>query len=279
MFDLGADGGRFYLRYSKTYEGKRAWYGIRKQDMVHLEGRKSFIVLIWEAQALPLILPYEEYGEVLRATPPSPDGQYKIHVFYDKNGAELYVPRAGRYPVSDNFGWENVENALDPKRMQPRMELTHAQVQTMLGAIGDHTGHSVWIPKNDRGGLDWVVADRFDCIEELVEKYRTVKGILEEIDVVWLERGSGEVKALYEVEHTTSIYSGLLRFNDILLTTGKKPPRFNIVADGIRKAAFSNQLGRPTFQVSGLGDLCGFLDYRGVNDWYKRTVGTPLASN
>ena len=115
-----------------------------------------------------------------------------------------------------------------------------------------------------------MVADKFDCPEELVEKYRGVRGILEEIDVVWLERGSGLVKALYEVEHTTSIYSGLLRFNDILLSTGKQPPRFNIVADGIRKSAFSNQLSRPTFQVSGLGDLCGFLDYRGVSDWFAR---------
>jgi len=152
LFDLGTDAGRFYLRYSKTYEGKRAWYGIRKQDMVHLEGRKSFIVLIWEGQTQPLILPYEEFGDVLRAAPPSPDGQYKIHVFYDGSGTELYVPRAGRYPVDDNFGWGAVERALDPNSLQPHLEFTHAQVQTMLGAIGDRTGHSVWIPKNDRAG-------------------------------------------------------------------------------------------------------------------------------
>ena len=37
------------------------------------------------------------------------------------------------------------------------------------------------------------------------------------IDVLWLDRGSSTVPAAFEVEHTTSIYSGIVRLLDLAL--------------------------------------------------------------
>lgn len=33
------------------------------------------------------------------------------------------------------------------------------------------------------------------------------------------------------------------------------------------------QVGRPTFKISGLGDICNFMEYRDVYSWFKRMKG------
>jgi hypothetical protein len=37
------------------------------------------------------------------------------------------------------------------------------------------------------------------------------------IDVIWFRRGTGHPVRFFEVEHSTSVYSGLLRFNDVMI--------------------------------------------------------------
>jgi hypothetical protein len=37
------------------------------------------------------------------------------------------------------------------------------------------------------------------------------------IDVLWLDRSTGHIVAAYEVEHSTSIYSGIVRMLDLAL--------------------------------------------------------------
>jgi hypothetical protein len=77
---------------------------------------------------------------------------------------------------------------------------------------------------------------------------------------------------LFEVEHSTTIYSGLLRFNDIHLAMPALHPRFSIVAEDARRSHFVRQVSRPTFTTSGLNELCTFLDYANVWRWYRRAV-------
>jgi hypothetical protein len=94
--------------------------------------------------------------------------------------------------------------------------------------------------------------------------------IVQEVDVIWLQRGSTELKALFEVEHSTPIYSGLLRFNDIHLIAPDLKSSFSIVAEKNRRSLFIKQINRPTFQTSGLSDLCAFVEYPNVYSWYHR---------
>lgn len=101
-------------------------------------------------------------------------------------------------------------------------------------------------------------------------KYELVRTILPEVDVLWMERGGGNLVALFEVEHSTSIYSGLLRFNDVHLIAPDLRSRFSIVAKDVRRSLFVRQINRPTFQRSGLFDLCSFMRYENVFDWYER---------
>jgi len=80
-----------------------------------------------------------------------------------------------------------------------------------------------------------------------------------------------KIEGLYEVEHSTPVYSGLLRFNDILLTD-PRVSRFSIVPNDVRRDVFSRQLFRPTFKKSGLAELCSFLEYANVFAWHGRLL-------
>ncbi|MGC9261878.1 MAG: hypothetical protein ACP5I8_17615, partial [Phycisphaerae bacterium] len=79
------------------------------------------------------------------------------------------------------------------------------------------------------------------------------------------------IEGLFEVEHSTSIYSGLLRFNDVLLTD-PNTVRFYIVSDEKRRDCFSRQAYRPTFRQSGLSERTSFLEYANVFDWHQRLL-------
>ncbi|MBE9566138.1 MAG: hypothetical protein IMF16_05270 [Proteobacteria bacterium] len=145
--------------------------------------------------------------------------------------------------------------------------LTHSEVQALLAEIGTAKKYDVWLPRNDRGRVETLCAPREDM--HISDQY--LQSAIEQLDVVWLGRGSNEPEALFEVEHSTSIYSGLLRFNDIYLSLGPgKPVRYTIVSDEKRRSAYARQLNRPTFRASSLSETCTFLDYANVFHWHRR---------
>ena len=260
---------RLYLRYSKLHAGQRGFYGLRREDLLQLQGHRSFICFIWDEQREPLIIPFEKYEDLFQSLTPASDGQYKVQVILRPDGTDLYVAGGGRFDVETHIGWDVLQRAIDSTK-DTIPDLTHSQVQSLLGAIGYSKGFQIWIPQNDRSSVDWSQAPKFDMVNSLPSAYEAVRGIAEQVDVLWLAKGGGQIRALYEVEHSTTIYSGLLRFNDIHLATPSAQMHFNIVAEDVRRGQFSRQLNRPTFQASGLSDSCGFLDYAEVYGWHKR---------
>jgi len=141
----------------------------------------------------------------------------------------------------------------------------------LLGAIGHRKGFNIWIPIADRGQLDWALTERFEFANSLPTTTESISHVLQEIDIMWLVRGSTELQALFEVEHSTPIYSGLLRFNDFHLVRAQaNTPKYSVVASETRRATFSRQLQRPTFSASGLTKACTFLEYSDVYAWHQR---------
>jgi type II restriction enzyme len=131
-------------------------------------------------------------------------------------------------------------------------------------------GFDIRVPANDRARLDWSLAARFDCQAVLPPGLDVVRSVLEEIDVMWLERGAGRLHALFEVEHSTPVYSGLLRFNDILLASPGLGVRFTVVSNDERRSLFTRQLNRSTFRMSRLAEYCTFMEYASVFGWHRR---------
>lgn len=270
LFDVGAGSARIYIRYSKVHTGNRSFYGLRKADLDVLEGPTSLICFLWNTQAAPVFVPYSEFEEVFKSVAPAADGQFKCQIYHDDE-TELYIANAGRFSIEGFYGWETLEAIIEKNKVLVLPDFTHSQIQTLLGSIGTLKGYDVWIPPNDRNRLDWAIADRFACRRELPARYDTIADVVREIDVVWLQSGASEMKSLFEVEHSTQIYSGLLRFNDLHLIERSVKPKFSIVANDMRRHLFSRQLNRPTFTVSGLHEVCNFLDYKDVYMWFIRT--------
>lgn len=126
---------------------------------------------------------------------------------------------------------------------------SHAQVQSWLRDLGRALGFRVWVAANDRN-RPWAEGRLCDgCIDALPAELDSGPGAeaVRLIDVLWLEP-SGAVAAAFEVEHTTSIYSGIVRMLDLALGA---PDRFAVglylVAPDAREKDVRAQLRRPAF--------------------------------
>ncbi len=274
LYEVGDGAARIYIRYSKVHRRNQTFYGLREEDLKKLEGYPAIVCFLWDHQREPLLVPFSEYEDVFRSISPAGDGQYKAQVYLKEDGTELYLAGAGRFNVDAHFGWDELETLIDSAKLTSVPDLSHSQIQTLLGAIGAVKNYDVWVPPNDRPKLEWSLTNRFECREILPYGFESVVDILREIDVIWLERGSSRIRAMFEVEHSTPIYSGLLRFNDIHLVAPDLRPRFSIVANDARRVLFVRQINRPTFQMSGLGELCTFFEYANVVGWHNRLKST-----
>jgi len=69
--------------------------------------------------------------------------------------------------------------------------------------------------------------------------------IIRNIDVVWIRNKS--IEAAFEVESTTSIYSGLLRLSDLLASQPNISVRLFLLAEEKRRKEVQRNVTRPTF--------------------------------
>jgi hypothetical protein len=269
LYEIGLGKARLYFRYSKKHPDNSTFFGLRKIDLQALEGHSGIICFVWNGQREPLFVPFCEYEEVFAGLTPAAYGQYKAQIYEQEGGIELYIAKAGRFSVESHLGWSYLESLVQsPETVLPA--LSHVQIQTLLGGIGTAKGFNIWIPLNDRARLDWSIATTFGMPNSLPPALDPIREIAEGIDVIWLTRGGDQPAALYEVEHSAPIYSGLLRFNDVHLTLPNLGLRFGVVSNEDRRALFVRQLARPTFRASRLSEMCTFLEYRNVFGWHER---------
>jgi hypothetical protein len=269
LFSLAKGDVRIYVRYSRIHEKRRAFFGLRDTDLRQLEGYDSYICFITDERLPPTFVPYADFEQVFRSAETASDGQYKVQIVLGMEGLQLYVARQGKFNVEGYVGFEFLEKVLSKRSRNRKDDLNHSQVQTLLAGIGNLKGHDVWVPASDSGRLCWELTHRFDLRQTIPSGFENVSHILCEVDVVWVAKGRNSIDSLFEVEHSTTIYSGLLRFNDLLLSNPKLT-HFSIVSDERRRSAFARQLFRPTFRQSGLAELTSFLEYTNVYDWYSR---------
>ena len=89
------------------------------------------------------------------------------------------------------------------------------------------------------------------------------KNYFENIDVVWKEES--RIDAAFEVENSTAIYSGLLRFADLNIVAPNTTYPMFIVAPSERRNRVREQLLRPVFRRLELRDKVKFLSYENVD--------------
>lgn len=157
------------------------------------------------------------------------------------------------------------ENAalLKAKLTASQEDRTHTDIQGWLRDIGLALGFQVWIAANDQGRAYREGSLGDGCLRDLPPGLAASPGsdAVRLIDVLWIECTSGRVKAAFEVEHTTSIYSGIVRMLDLALGAGEYATQnLFLVAPDKREQDVRDQLNRPAFRHA-VGMDVRFLPY------------------
>lgn len=194
-------------------------------------------------------------------------------------GGLLFDIGSGRYPAppltdddgSDADWFKRLETARAEAQTLSKAQLaqgesdrTHSEIQAWLRDLGLALGYDIWIAANDRGRqFDGVPLGK-NCLELLPASITTAPGAdaVRLIDVLWLDRGAPNVVAAFEVEHSTSIYSGIVRMLDLALSGSDLHAAAGLflVAPDSREADVRAQLQRPAF--SRVADLdISYLPY------------------
>lgn len=202
----------------------------------------------------------------------------------------LFDIGTGRYPVPPLDGNPAAKQAwlgdLEKVRAESAAQLkalnsaqdndqTHTQIQGWLRDLGKALGFSVWIASNDRSRCyaDGTLSD--GCLASLPASVALLPGAeaVRLIDVIWLQPDAGHVVAAFEVEHTTSIYSGIVRLLDLAYGNELKAcAGLFLVAPDEREADVRQQIKRPAFsRIEALGfRYLPYSELRGQRDAIAR---------
>lgn len=149
-------------------------------------------------------------------------------------------------------------------------ENDHLRMQFLLAKAGRALGCRIHVAANDRGRVfDGIPLSSLALAElpplGLPPEVEQTVGL---IDVLWLDPTGARVVSAFEVEKSTSIYSGILRLLDLHRSAAARPDRLYLVAPDAREKEIQAQLCRPAFTDSGgpeihyilFSDLCEHCD-------------------
>ena len=168
----------------------------------------------------------------------------------------------------------------DAPQVDKREVRESIRIQALLSEIGASMGMDIWIPRNDRAAVvgEWT-GDDAAMLDRLPLNYDdTTLKTIEQIDVLWLKNRS--IKRAFEVEHTTSIYSGILRMADLLALQPNMDIRLHIVAPDARRDKVFAEIRRPVFSLldrGALSESCTFISYDSVRELADQTHLTHLS--
>jgi predicted RNA-binding protein len=146
------------------------------------------------------------------------------------------------------------------------------KIQALLAEIGERMNMKIWVPRSDRQRVIEGWKPKTSCLlETLPLNYddATLKTI-ENIDVLWI-KGRSIIRA-FEVEHTTSIYSGILRMADLMALQPNLNIAAHIVAPIERKDKVLQEISRPVFaflEKGPLSESCSFISYESITELSK----------
>jgi len=127
--------------------------------------------------------------------------------------------------------------------------------------------YTIWLPRADRGRVLKVWhAQPGEMVDDLPLGYdATTMKTIEQIDVIWLRNRS--IVRAFEVEHTTSVYSGLLRMADLVALQPNINIKLHIVAPAEKREKVLQEIQRPVFSLlegRALAEMCTYLSYDNV---------------
>lgn len=140
----------------------------------------------------------------------------------------------------------------------------HTEIQYQILKLGTDMGFQVWAARNDRNreykGNKFT--EIFKLKNELPLQFdEATTRTIAHIDVLWLKGNA--IVAAFEIESTTSIYSGLLRMSDLIAMQPNINIPLYLVAPDERREKVIDEVNRPTFSRLSppLAEVCRYISF------------------
>ncbi|HSC52023.1 MAG TPA: hypothetical protein VLC98_00260 [Phnomibacter sp.] len=164
-------------------------------------------------------------------------------------GSDEYLSESERKKLEKLI--EKREQSVQQEKAEENL---HSEMQYHLLKIGNALGYDVIAASNDRSkshcgnSFSFLSLKQFPQINLEKETLNTVKLI----DVLWFQKGTNNVIAAFEVEKSTSIYSGILRLADLSYSIADGDEVFYLIVPDNREKDVLLQLSRPAIKQNNI---------------------------
>src|SRR5206468_5293737 len=227
------------VNYSKRLRGEKYFFGLA-QDVTdsrfHYPPTRlgEFVVLVCGGADKVLMLPRQLVLQAMRNVTTR-----KLDVFAEGDTYVLQTTGHPKINVTEFLNAfpadERAKKHPDEIPTTPTGDRAHVKIQSGLIRLGRAEGCSVWAPPNDRN-LSYKGESFHSATLDRLPNFgfdENTRRIVQNIDILWLTRNV--IRRAFEVESTTSIYSGLLRLNDLVLAQPNNQIRLFVVAPSGRR--------------------------------------------
>lgn len=145
----------------------------------------------------------------------------------------------------------------------------HTEMQYHLLKIGKALSYDPIAAVNDRGKCYGEVKFSFISLQQFPELSvdKETLNTIQMIDVLWFEKNGGKAICAFEVEKSTSIYSGILRLTDLAISLADHHTSLFLIVPDNREKDVTLQLSRPSIRNGNLQiKYILFSDLRGHCD-------------
>jgi len=220
-----------------------AWTGAVRSSPALWKGDdgRAVVSALEKARENPVERPFDE-GKLSKVPP----------VFSARNLGAVTIPDAGQ------------EGDAPPPAKESKEPTEHDEIQFLLLKLGSDMGLDIWVAKNDRGKQfkGQVFNELSRMLDDLpVQFEEATTNTIKLIDVLWLKGKT--IVAAFEIESTTSIYSGLLRMSDLVAMQPNINIPLYIVAPDERREKVTSEINRPTFSSLSprMNEACRYLPF------------------
>jgi hypothetical protein len=265
------------VNYSKLLHGNKYFFGLPPGILTSTSGLPetkfgAFVLLICGSADKVLVLPRPFMLEMMEGV-----SSRRVDIFLEDGSYVLQTTKHPKCNVTEYLNAFPVDEHAPTQEGDPNLaepSRIHVKVQFSLIMLGRAEGCAVWVPTNDRN----LSHERRPFSAHTVTKLpnfgfeENTRRIIQNIDVLWL---SGNViQKAFEIESTTSIYSGLLRLNDLVLAQPNIRIDLFIAAARTKRERVYMQLLRPSLQP--LLPKCAFLSFEEIEKQMKHLEALPL---
>ncbi len=162
-------------------------------------------------------------------------------------GSDDYLSEIERNKFEKSI--EKRQREIEVEKME---ESLHSEMQYHLLKIGSSLGFDVTPAINDKSksfngtNFSFISLQKFPELPTDKETQNTIKLI----DVLWFKKGTSNIIGAFEVEKSTSIYSGILRLSDLYFSIADGDEVFYIIIPDNREKDVVLQLSRPVIRNS-----------------------------